>query len=238
MDELRGHLALQVADRKLGPFQLPDWGTVSAGRTPGYALYLPDKWVPSKLCRFHRWEAGWVVQVGPRARMRVQNRYVGDHVFERRACVAIQEGDTLLAFPELDDWCQIDLRISLTSAVAPEVHDDHEVAGEPSLLPWSAGTRYAAGSLQVTRVQRAALGATFAYLITGQPKPTNLVKAAAELLDRSPQAVTNSLNQVRLAINKQRWGPDLETWEQLGHYLVHLTRSLNRDDLPDQLRRG
>lgn len=232
MDELRAHLLLTVADQKVGPFQLPRWERVSMGRTAGYGLHVPRSWVPSKLCRFIPWDEGWMVQVGPRTRMRVQDMYVGDHVFDRRSMVVLQPGNAVLSFPELDDWCQARVRIEVTDKVAPEVHDER-VEDEPALR-----TRYAAGGLDVTETQREAVAATFAYLVTGTDKPTNLVKAAAEVLGRSPQGVTNSLNQVRSAINKERWGPKLESFEQLGHYLVHLTRSLTWEDLPDQLRRG
>lgn len=86
MDEqLEARVQVRLADGKLPWQALPRWGTVSVGRTPGYGLFLPNSWVPRRLCRFLPSQHGWLVQVGPRARMRVQ----GDHLFNRRAMVAL-----------------------------------------------------------------------------------------------------------------------------------------------------
>ena len=130
MDDLQGRVTLKYRDTVRGPWQIPRWEVLSVGRTHGYGLHLPNSWVPSKLCRFLPWEQGWVVQVGPRPRMRVQDPYVGDHTFDRAALVALQEGECLLSFPELDDFVQLGVVIGPDAAGGlPLAEDDELVRG-------------------------------------------------------------------------------------------------------------
>lgn len=231
MEELEARVTLKLKDGTRGPWQLPRWDTVSVGRTLGYGLHLPNSWVPSKLCRFLTWEQGWIMQVGPRARMRVQDEYVGDHTFERRAMVALQEGEMLLSFPDLDDYCQLGVVIGPGAGrLHPTLHDDNLLERE------RIGTAYAADRVVVTPLQRETLAITFAYLLKGGPKPVNLTEAASAQIGKAESAVRATLVSVRKKINGERWGPKITTWEQLGHYLIHLTRTINWEDLPEHLR--
>ena len=230
MNELEARVTLKFKDGTQGPWQLPRWEMLSVGRTHGYGLHLPNSWVPSKLCRFLPWDQGWVVQVGPRARMRVQDEYVGDHVFERRAMVALQEGKMLLSFPELDDYCQLGLVIGLGTGVSLPVLHDSEVLERPS------GTRYAGAAVALTPAQRTIVATTFAYLLKGEPKPVNITATAATECGKSEQVIKNNLGKVREKVNRERWGPKLKSYEDLGHYLIHLTRTISWADLPGHLR--
>lgn len=232
-EELEGRVSLKIADGKpQGPFALPRWGVLSAGRTAGYGLHLPPRWVPNKLCRFVPFEHGWVVQVGPSPRMRVEDRYIGDHVFARRSMVALQEGKTRLSFPELDDFCE--LAVVIGPGAAQDFPEPREsVVEDQSRI----GTEYAARRVVLTVKQRQIVATTFEHLIKGEPKPSNLAAAAsAKLPGTSEQAVKNALGKVRDKVNLERWGPAIEGYDALGHYLVLLTRNVTWEDLPDYLR--
>lgn len=229
--EVEGRLSLKVGDAKVtGPFALPAWSTLSMGRTEGYGLHLPNRWVPNKVCRFLPYELGWVVQVGPSPRMRVRGTGAGDHTFTRRSVVALQEGKTLLSFPEIDD--RLDVVVVIGPGVAtglPQVHDEI-IEDSPRQR-----TEYAARRITLTPQQRKVVASTFAYLLKNEPKPMNLAQSSAERLGVSTQSVKNALEKVRVKVNLERWGPDLESWEQVGHYLVQLTRNITWEDLPEDL---
>ena len=231
MEPLEARVHLRVKDGTRGPWQLPRWEQVSAGRTTGYGIHLSHSWIPSKLCRFLPWERGWLVQVGPRPRMRVQDRYVGNHMFRRRSIVALQEGQMLLSFPELDDYCQIGVVIGPGAGGSLPTVRDVEPEEETRV-----GTTYGASNVVLTPLQRLILATTFAYLLRGDPTPVNVTVTAAARCGRSEQAVKNALGKVRDRINKERWGPKLDSYEDLGHYLVHLTRTITWEDLPQDLR--
>ena len=47
------------------------------------------------------------------------------------------------------------------------------------------------------------------------------------------QAVKNVITKTKKRVNEERW-LNLDTTEQLGHYLVQLTRNLTWDDLPPE----
>ena len=80
------------------------------------------------------------------------------------------------------------------------------------------------------------MATTFTYLLKGEPKPVNLTVAAAEKNGKSPQVVKNKLGEVMKKVNLERWGPKFTSYEDLGHYLVHLTRTIGWEDLPEHLR--
>ncbi|MCH1867426.1 hypothetical protein [Nocardioides sp. CFH 31398] len=227
MHEARIQVA--VGDKKRPWCGLSRWEPVSVGRAASSGIHLPNKWVPRGLCRFTATDLGWLVQVGPRARMRVRDPWVGDHVFERRALVALQEGHAVLDFPELDDWCQLAVVVGTDAAAdLPEVTDQHDL-DDPE-----QGTAYAVGRYTLSASQRRVLAVTFRHLLTGDPPPSNLVKAAGERMGRSSQGLTNQLHEIRRDINVERWGPKLEDAHQLGDYLVKLTRTIGWNDLPDE----
>ena len=232
MDDLQGRVILKYKDTVRGPWQIPRWEVLSVGRTHGYGLHLPSSWVPSKLCRFLPWEQGWVVQVGPRPRMRVQDPYVGDHTFDRAALVALQEGECLLSFPELDDFVQLGVVIGPDAGAGLPLAEDDELVRDE----FRSRTRYAVGNLNLTPNQRVVVAAAFAYLIKGESKSANVAAAAAAFTGKGEAAVVKTLIKVRDRVNAEKWGPKLESYEQLGHYLVHLTRSIGWADLPEQLQ--
>ncbi|TIC84432.1 hypothetical protein [Nocardioides sp. GY 10127] len=212
----QGRVQVRVGTYKPGPWvALPEHGRLSAGRTPGYALHLPSSWIPQKLCRFLPYELGWVVQVGPSPRMNVRYSSMSQQLYPRRAAVALQRGTSVLTFPELDDFLSIAVVIGPDAAVGAEQRWDQV---DESDLP-RVGTRYAVVAAELTDKQRLVVETTYRHLVTREPTPANITAAAAQNLGTSEQSVKNQLNAVMKKINKERWGPALQTWEQLGSYL-------------------
>lgn len=227
---VEGRISLKVGDVQRGPWALPDWEPVSVGRRAGSGLAIGEEWVPRGLCRFLPHPLGWLLQVGPRARVRVASPFVGDHVFDRHALVALQEGTALLTFPELDDLLQIAVIIGEGVAEGLEVLRDAPEPGSDEV-----GTAYASGRVTMTEGQRRTMATVFAYLIKGEPKPDNVAAHAARRLGRKEQSVKNVITDVRDKVNEERW-LNLRTTDQLGHYLVHLSRNLMPSDLPAELQ--
>ena len=105
---------------------------------------IPDEWVPRGLARFVPIELGWVVQNGPRARMRIQSPFIGDIVVAPGAVVAVQTGRSLLSWPELDDTCQLGLVIGEHTADALQELEN----GRPT-EPSAVGTDYAVHHVEI-----------------------------------------------------------------------------------------
>lgn len=227
-----GRLAVLVADEKQarGAWALPTYDHVSIGRLPGSGIHLPDNWVPSRLCRFQPYDRGWVVQLG-RARGHVHNKYLNDLVFPARTAIALQPGRSLITFPELDDHLRIAVVIGAGEAKnLPVAQDERDLAEDVGR------TDYAAGRVAFTANQRRVLAVTFRHLF-GRPTepPGNVAAAAAVRLGMTESAVKVALGKARKKVNDERW-LNLETNDQLGQYLVRLTRTLTEDDLPPELR--
>ena len=227
-----GRVSLKVGDTIRGTWALPKWENVSVGRLPGAGIHVPNSWVPSRLCRFIPYEMGWLVQLG-RARGRVASKYLGDITFRARTIVALQPGKTLLSFPELDDVCSLAVTIGAEQADGLAVAHDQARVDEDA-----ARTSYAVGRIELTDSQRRVLAVAFEHLIKRRPVPTNVAEAAAsKLVGKSKQAVQNVISDTIKKVNKERW-LNLQTTDQLGHYLVNLSRNLTWDDLPPELRDG
>lgn len=220
-----GRVTLKVADAKPQSWALNKWDEVSVGREASAGLHIGRPWVPTRLCRFTPFDRGWVVQLG-RARGRVQNRYVGVHVFAPRSVVALQAGRTLLDFPELDDTLKLGIVIGAGESEGLAILEDR-----PGEEEREVGTRYAAARIEISGSQRQVLAVAFLHLMLRQEAPKNVALAAGQRLGKSQQAITNVLTDVRRKVNRERW-LDLRTTEQLGHYLVLLSRNLMIDDLP------
>jgi hypothetical protein len=221
-----GRVSLKVADAKPQTWALNKWDAVSVGRDPSSGLHIARSWVPSRLCRFVPFDRGWVVQLG-RARGRVRNRYVGDHVFGARSVVALQAGRTLLDFPELDDVCQLGIVIGAGEAAGLEIIADSRPRDEVA----EQRTAYAAGRIDLPESHRQLLAVAYLHLLLDQPAPKNLSLTAGQRLGKGEQAVTNVITKTRKKVNLERW-LDLRNADQLGHYLVHLSRNLTLQDLP------
>lgn len=225
-----GRVGLKVADTIRGSWALPTYERVSVGRVAGAGIHIPDSWVPSRLCRFLPYEQGWLVQLG-RARATVRSKYLDDVTFRGRTIVALQPGQSLIRFPELDDHLRIAVVIGAEQAAGlPVAQDASDGAEERGFR-----TAYPGANASLTAKQRQVLAVTFLHLLTEQPAPANLAAAAAARLGTSEANVKVTLGAVREKVNKERW-MNLEKNDQLGHYLVRLTRTITWDDLPPELQ--
>ena len=225
-----GRVGLKVADTVRGAWALPIYERVSVGRLPGAGIHIPDSWVPSRLCRFLPYEQGWLVQLG-RARATVRSKYLDDVTFRGRTIVALQPGQSLIAFPELDDYVRIAVVIGAGQGEGlPLASDTEGGSREPEFR-----TAYPGASASLTPTQRRVMAVTFHHLMTEQPPPSNLAAAAAVKLGTTEANVKVTLGAVRRKVNDERW-MNLEKNDQLGHYLVRLTRTITWDDLPPELQ--
>ncbi|WP_299926126.1 hypothetical protein [uncultured Nocardioides sp.] len=223
-------MTLKVADTVRGTWALPKWENVSVGRLPAAGLRIEDSWVPARLCRFMPYELGWLVQVG-RARVEVQNKYLGRVVFPARSVVALQPGRSRLLFPELDDYCMLGVVIGAGEAEGlPVLEDGDDLGVEPRRR-----TAYAVDRIEMPDSHRAILAVAFQHLMVRAESPGNIALAAAQRLGKSEQAVKNVMASTRKKVNNERW-LNLQTTDQLGHYLVRLTRNVTWEDVPVPLR--
>lgn len=228
-----GRVGLKVADTVRGKWALPTGERVSVGRVQRAGIHVPDLWVPSRLCRFLPYEQGWLVQLG-RARAMVHSKYLDDVTFRGRTVVALQPGRSLLSFPELDDYLRIAVVIGPDQSAGLPVAQDAGEAAEQAEERGSS-TSYHGANAALTPKQRQVLAVTFLHLMSEEPNPPNLAAAAATRLGTSEANVKVTLGAVRKKVNDERW-MNLEKNDQLGHYLVRLTRTITRDDLPPHLR--
>jgi hypothetical protein len=180
----------------------------------------------------HPYERGWLVQLG-RARGRVSNKYLGDMIFRARTIVAMQPGTTLVSFPEPNDDCLLSITIGagpsgrVLSLPRTMRASWRRSRGRPSPLSvWSCRTLIA-GFFAVA----------YEHLLKGRPAPVNVAAVAASRLGISEQAVKNVITKTRKRVNDERC-LNLDTSDQLGHYLVHLSRNLTWQDFPPQLADG
>lgn len=225
-----GRVGLKVADTVRGAWALPAYEHVSVGRLPGAGIHIPDSWVPSRLCRFLPYEQGWLVQLG-RARATVRSKFLDGVTFRARTIVALQPGQSLIAFPELDDYLRIAVVIGAREGeglpVASDTRGETEGHGFRTL--------YRGAGAEFTPKQRQVLAVTFHHLMTEQPAPANLAATAAAKLGTTEANVKMTLGAVRRKVNEERW-MNLERNDQLGYYLVHLSRAISWDDLPPELQ--
>lgn len=224
-----GRVGVKVGDSVVGTWALPTWEHVSVGRLPRSGIHLGNSWVPSRLCRFLPWEQGWLVQLG-RARAAVRSKYLDDVTFRRRSIVALQPGRSRISFPELDDHLQLLVVIGAGQGEGLAVAQDQRELEEET-----GRTAYAASRVELTDKQRRVVAVTFRHLMVREPTPPNLAAAAAARLGMSEASVKVMLGSVREKVNKERW-LDLEKNDQLGHYLVQLTRTITWADLPPELQ--
>lgn len=97
-------------------------------------------------------------------------------------------------------------------------------------------TAYAVEGVVLTPKQKQYVAVAFQHLFTHEPAPVNFAATAAPHLGVQPQVVMNTLGKIRDRINKERWGPKLESHELVAHYLIKLTRTVTETDLPPSLR--
>ncbi|GAB3487825.1 FHA domain-containing protein [Flexivirga lutea] len=238
----RAEAELRIAHVVVGTWALPASEPVTIGRSARCGLRSRDPAVSGTLARLIPGERGWILENGNRTRVRVASVFALDAEFAPRAQVLLQPADWHLAW-DLDTPCELSIRyrrrvrhgeplpIARDTEQSPERLWTHQPVGTVGTV----GTDIAGNALELTPLQRRRLGALFAYLILGQPKPPNLIHAAAELSGDSLSQINGTWVKVMEKVNRRRVDP-LQRLEDLGYHLVEVAGQIGPDDVPDHPR--
>jgi hypothetical protein len=200
------------------------------GRSPGCAIELTPLWTPRRLASLAPVDGGWLLTNGDRTRVTAVSRSVRNGVFERGAKVFLQPGQWSLSW-ELDGPCTASVRITSVPTDAPErlpyALNDHR--GGPTTRP-ARLTAIAGAEMALSPLTRHRLAVLFSHEFEDAAPPDNVCKAAAQRLGVTQAQVKRTALRVRDRLNTRREIP-LESLEQLGYYLVHVSGALSPDDL-------
>lgn len=231
-DVWRAEATLRVGLSVSGPFELPSDEPVTVGRAEHCGLRTANSAVSHELARLVPSPNGWILENGKRTRVRVVSVFVVDASFAPRAHVLLQPADWTLAW-DLDVTTELTIRYR-----RPGHGEKRPVArdGEPCRADdgdqHRIGTDVAGEHLNLTALQRRRLGALFAYMIEGTPKPEQLIPAAAKRSGDSIPQITGAFVRVREYVNRHRELP-IDSIEDLGYHLVEVSGVIGPDDLPD-----
>lgn len=180
-----------AGDRKLGPFVAEPSDEVLLGRAAINGLALDEEWAPRVLATLVPTERCWLVVNGPSARMKVRNDWTGCEM-PTWSILALPSGVTDLRWPSVNDPVRVKLNVGglvspSMARLLPELDDIGELRGD------LAGTEWALGRLRgrdlLEPQQRHAMAQLFRHLLEGTPRPSNIVKPAADDLDVSVDAL-------------------------------------------------
>jgi len=208
-------------------WRLPRRDLTAIGRAASSGIKLTSGWIPNQLAVLRPESFGWLLENGRSTRVTVGGPGVRDARFGPGGVIALVRGQWTL------DWA---LDKPLTAEIAvrstpPPGNDD---------LPWALSrkvqpdtqrqlTDYVAEPGLFSPAERHLLAVMFGYELNGDAPPRNLCEAAAGQLGLTASQVKNRANTVRRRINKKRQA-DIDTFEELGFYLVHTSRALSPDD--------
>ena len=222
-------LSALVGDQRLGPFAVDASSEIAIGRDSSSDLVLDEPWVPRRLASLVSTDHCWLLINGPSVPMRVHNKWMEAEV-SRRATVAIPEGVSDLSWPALADPVHLKLR------VGPGVADGLNELGAFGTLEELDEAALGGAQLTVHPVpelepsQRRAMAVLFRHLIDGSPKPRNLIRAAAEELGTTEDALKKQLKRVKDRLNRERF-QKLNTTAEVGEYLVNVAGLVSSRDL-------
>ena len=226
---LRGEITVTVDGRPVGAWLLPQRHAVLLGRGQGAAIALTPAWVPRTLARLRAGDDGWLLENGPRTRVRVDSRWVHGAYFQPGALVVLQRGRSSLAW-DLDRPLSASVDVS---AAGPARREDPPYAlprGAPRDDSPAALTALAIDHLNLSPLRRHQMAVLFAHLIEDRPAPPNLSAAAGARLGLTEEQVKRVAYRVRERLNRHR-GEKLVRLEDLGYYLVVVSGLLGPDDL-------
>lgn len=225
---------MRVGYATLGPFLLPTDIAVTLGRGEDCGLRVEQAAVSRELARFVPSAFGWVLENGKRTRVRLDSPFVIEATFAPSAHVLLQPAVWTLTW-DLDVVVEVTVRYRRPGHGEPHpVARDHlpghseAKKGEQHLI----GTDVAGEHLNLTALQRRRLGALFAYLIEGDPKPEQLIQTASQLSGASISQINGTWVRVMEYVNRHRDVP-IERIEDLGYHLVEVAGVLGPDDVPD-----
>lgn len=230
-EQWRAEATLRVGLATAGPWELPPDEPVTLGRAEHCGLRTDNHSVSRELARLVPSARGWVLENQKRTRVRLDSVFVVDATFAPSAQVLLQPADWTLTW-DLDVTTELTLRYRRMGhgEKLPVARDGQQgPAGNSAQL--RTGTDVAGDHLNLTPLQRRRLGALFAYLIEGTPKPEQLIPTAAKLSGDSIPQITGAFVRVREYVNRHRELP-IESIEDLGYHLVEVSGVLGPDDVP------
>lgn len=226
----RAEVSVTVGGTTLGPFALPRHSPAGVGRAPGCAIRLEPDWAPRRLATFAPVDDGWLLRNGERTRLTAASRTLRHGVFERGAVVFLQAGRWSLAW-DLDGACTAEVRIT---SVPREASEQLPWALDDTARDDGAGvivrTAVAGARMPLSPRTRHRLAVLFAHELDGTTPPENLCRAAGRRLDLAEAQVKRTALRVRDRLNARREHP-LQSLEELGYYLVHVSGAIGPDDL-------
>lgn len=206
------------------------------GRRERHAFSLREEWIPRDLAELIPIQEGWLIENGGRTRMRVRNTWIEgvEAFFSQRAMVMLQQGTSVIDWPELDG--SLSLTVTIRNERATDRDIPYAVGSEIDAGRPVAGTNLRGREVEMSPGLKHRMAVLFRHLIERSEPPANLCETAAKRLGTSEQAVKNSANRYRQRLNASR-GRSLETLEQLGYYLVVTSEAIGTVDL-DPASRG
>lgn len=232
-DELsrwRAEVVVRAGYDSLGPWLLPHDGSVTLGRAKRCGLRSDHPAISQKLAIFTPSPLGWVLENGARTRVRVASVFVLQGSFAPRARVLLQPADWTLSW-DLDVLAEVTIKYRPVGhgSPYPTAHDAPEAA---DLAEQLVGTDLVGQKVTLTPLQKRRLGALFAYLIEGRPKPDQLLETAAALSGEPVKQINRTWVKVRDKINNNGRGIRIERIEDLGYYLVEVAGVITDADVP------
>lgn len=229
---------LQVGDDKTDPMLLDEVKPVTVGRSVRAGLRSPsdNAHVPRELATLRRTRSGWILtnEGNTVGRSEVPVRIRGPFILGRdgalfapHAVVVLQRGTWTI------EW-ELDAKITLTLTprgdgqqhpTARDREAEHE--GMATLTP---------ERLELTPDQRRRMAGLFAYLIREKAPPQNRMKAAAALLNEEESQIRTAFINVKRKVNAnpfRRHAARISSLEELGDYLVNVSKVIGVEDLED-----
>jgi hypothetical protein len=232
VDQWRVEIALRVGHGAFGPFLLPLGEAVSLGRADQCGLRVDHPAVSRHLATLAPSERGWILENGRRTRVRAESPFVLEAVFAPGSHLLLQPADWTLRW-DLDVLTHVTVRYRRGGHGEPyPVVHDNSAPEIPTEVPQQlSGTAVAADHLNLTDLQRRRLGALFAYLIEGRPKPDQLIQTAAKLSGDSISQINGTWVKVMEYLNRHRDVP-IERIDDLGYHLVEVAGLVGPEDVP------
>ena len=239
----RAVASIEVSDTSDGPFLLGTTGAVTIGRSERAGLHSPSPRIemPRELARLRCTKSGWILEnegttVGREPwPVKVTGPDIASHsgaVFAPRAWVLLGSGAWTLEW-DVGVLVKVSLR-RLTSTgedLRDAVDQPRGNVGMATVMP---------EQVELTDYQRRNMAALFAYRMQGKPEPKDIYAEAARLLDpnnarpKTRELVKSQLPKLQRRLNRLRGAANpLLTADDVGRYLVDITRTISFEDLED-----